>query len=306
MARINFVPISVQSWKVLLNEYSKISNSPFVFRGQLIKTSSENNIPELITSFESALLDADAQEERSLNQLLRDGLGGVQVLKLEEGLLREFKRKCSLYLDAVPSEKDRIEWLGLMRHYGAPTRLLDWTYSFYSAIFMALDRPPVKKNNEETVVWALNTDWLRGQIKKKCKIGRSNIWDILAKDVHIREPKNWSRFFKARHKFVYPVSPFRLNERLTIQHGTFLCQGDISVTFEDNLAALQDSNARPTENSFIKFKLTLSRDERITFLQELYRMNMTKASLYPGLQGFAESLRTRLIFPRIIGDPIQD
>ena len=100
MARINFIPISVQSWKVLLNEYSKISNTPFVFRGQLIKTHSENNTPELVTSLESALLDADVQETRSLNQLLRDGLGGVPVLKLEEGLLREFQRKCSLYLEA--------------------------------------------------------------------------------------------------------------------------------------------------------------------------------------------------------------
>ena len=105
MARIKFIPISIQSWEVLLKEYSKISNRPFVFRGQLIKTYSENNTPALITSFESALLDADVQEKRSLNELLRDGLGGVPVVKLEERLLREFKRKCSLYLDAVPSRR---------------------------------------------------------------------------------------------------------------------------------------------------------------------------------------------------------
>lgn len=302
MGKIKFTPKRVSCWKELRDKYDKIAEQRFIFRGQVIKKKKNHSTDplDLITSFEHALLDA-ATQKTPLSQLLKDGLGGVPVWKLEEGLLREFQRKCCLYLDKVPSNTGRIEWLALMRHYGAPTRLLDWTYSFYSAVFMALDRPSDPDKNEETVIWAIDTDWLERRMKEKCK----GVWEELDKDVHIEKQENWNLYFKGAYKFFYPVSPFRLNERLTIQQGTFLCQGDISTTFEDNLAALQSQNSPMTEESLIKFELILSRDERIKFLKELYRMNMTKASMYPGLQGFAESLKMRLIFPKILGDPIQ-
>src|SRR5438093_2893211 len=32
-----------------------------------------------------------------------------------------------------------LEWLALMQHYGAPTRLLDFTYSFWIALFFAFE-----------------------------------------------------------------------------------------------------------------------------------------------------------------------
>ena len=38
-------------------------------------------------------------------------------------------------------------------------------------------------------------------------------------------------------KFVYPVNPVRLNQRLIIQQGVFLCPADVKVSFEENLAA---------------------------------------------------------------------
>jgi len=53
-----------------------------------------------------------------------------------------------------------VEWLALMRHYGAPTRLMDWTWSFYVAVFFAMhDIPPESEDN--CAVWALNLDELR-------------------------------------------------------------------------------------------------------------------------------------------------
>jgi hypothetical protein len=39
---------------------------------------------------------------------------------------------------------------------------------------------------------------------------------------------------------------------------------------------------------------------RLDILQRLYRMNMNRATLFPGLVGFAESLRTLLAFPKIL------
>ena len=36
---------------------------------------------------------------------------------------------------------------------------------------------------------------------------------------------------------IYAVNPFRLNERLTIQQGIFICPGDINKSFSENLKA---------------------------------------------------------------------
>ena len=57
----------------------------------------------------------------------------------EERTLRIFKRKAHHFLDRTPAEEEEFEWLALMQHHGAPTRLLDFTWSPYVAAFFALE-----------------------------------------------------------------------------------------------------------------------------------------------------------------------
>ena len=69
----------------------------------------------------------------------------------EARILRIFKRKAIHFLDIVPDRDDDFEWLALMQDHGAPTRLLDFTWSPYVAAFFALER-----TLNDGVVWALN------------------------------------------------------------------------------------------------------------------------------------------------------
>ena len=70
----------------------------------------------------------------------------------QEGrILRIFKRKAHQYLAQPPAYGDDFQWLALMQHHGAPTRLLDFTWSPYVAAFFALERAI-----GEAAVWALN------------------------------------------------------------------------------------------------------------------------------------------------------
>lgn len=57
-------------------------------------------------------------------------------------LTREFRLRAHHYLTDLPDDADYLEWWSLMRHYGAPTRLLDWTYSIYVATYFALEKKP--------------------------------------------------------------------------------------------------------------------------------------------------------------------
>src|ERR1044071_4821849 len=69
----------------------------------------------------------------------------------EERILRIFKRKAIHFLDHVPPHDDDFQWLALMQDHGAPTRLLDFTWSPYIAAFFALH-----KTTTEAVIWACN------------------------------------------------------------------------------------------------------------------------------------------------------
>ena len=78
-----------------------------------------------------------------------------KLSKIEQGLIREFKRHIHHYLSYQPDDDDWIEWLSLMQHYGAPTRLVDATYSIFIALFFAIARTKIDKN-VSVELWAFN------------------------------------------------------------------------------------------------------------------------------------------------------
>jgi hypothetical protein len=53
-----------------------------------------------------------------------------------------------------------MEWLALMRHYGAPCRLLDWTHTFWAAVFFAIE-----KATDFCSVWVVDLRYIWSQFK---------------------------------------------------------------------------------------------------------------------------------------------
>jgi hypothetical protein len=217
-------------------------------------------------------------------------LGGM-----ETKMIRQFRRQAHRYLENPPKDDDTIEWLALMQHFGSPTRFQDWTYSFFVALFFA-----VETAKKHCAVWAIDSDWLREKAELMFPLGAEE---------YKREnpPYKSGKFF--RHVFchppypnrlVYTLNPERLNERLIVQQGLFIAPADISKPFEDNLDAIckNDSNAK----DYI-WKITI--DDKVSLrcdiLRHLHRMNINRASLFPGLSGFAESLATYVANPDLLG-----
>lgn len=209
------------------------------------------------------------------------GLLLKDATRIEERLLREFQRKYHHYSQHIPNSGNTLEWLSLMRHYGAPTRLLDFTYSFYVAAYFALEEA-----EKDCAVWAINVDWAAEESKAKFTKGTA-AWRFLNGFITDEKEKAFKKvFMRVDHKkFACPQNPFRLNERLAIQKGTFMCPGDVTSSFEENLRFLPGWDKK---QNFVK--IIIPRRFKRDILDILDGMNISLATLFPGLDGFAKSL----------------
>jgi FRG domain-containing protein len=226
------------------------------------------------------------------------GIDLSTALSLERQLLREFKRRAHHYLQHVPGEGNTIEWLALMQHHGAPSRLLDWTYSLPVATYFALvaalpatsidDSGNARRRDAE--VWMINTAWCRDT---SIRLLPEDDWVLREALQSAADERRLSRFLPWDKPIacVYPVNPFRLNERLTIQRGVFLYPGDPRLPFEANLRAV-DGHQEPRNLR----RFTIPRENMIAVLEGLQETNISEATLFPGLDGFSRSLLRRLPF----------
>jgi hypothetical protein len=212
----------------------------------------------------------------------------ARAFDVEDRILREFRRRAHHYLNPLPADDDVLQWLSLIRHYGGPTRLMDWTYSAFVALFFALSHRAEPGGGY--VIWAVDAPWLRGRAHRV--LGEAGDVDLLAPTSDAPGAR-YAALFRPPDvdplrlaPLVYPAAPFRLNERLTLQQGVFLCPRQITAPFEANLKAM--GPGRDVLKAF-----TIPEASRRPFLEDLDRMNMNSATLFPGLQGFAESLWTK-------------
>jgi hypothetical protein len=189
----------------------------------------------------------------------------------EERILRIFKRKGHHFLPKPPDWDDDFQWLALMQHHGAPTRLIDFTWSPYVAAFFALERTLA-----DGVVWAMNP----------ARIDSTRAPEPVRMDPRIKG--NFRRhYLKSNRRFIWMGEPNTMNQRLIAQSGTFAVPGAIDVPVEENLSA-------DPENVLAKF--ILKNAVRETGMRELYRMNITYSTLFPDLDGLAKSMGYELEF----------
>jgi hypothetical protein len=190
----------------------------------------------------------------------------------EERILRIFKRKAVHFLDHVPDQDDDLQWFALMQDHGAPTRLVDFTWSPYVAAFFALHNA-----THEAAVWACNPFEI-GKVKQTQKM-----------DPEV--PGNFRKhFLPGTVPVIWMGEPYAMNRRLIAQSGTFAVPGVLDQSIEQIL-----ENYPNPRKTLVKFLLPVSK-VRDQGMRELYRMNITQATLFPDLDGLARSLAYELEF----------
>ncbi|MFC1794705.1 FRG domain-containing protein [Planctomycetota bacterium] len=188
----------------------------------------------------------------------------------EYRILRIFQRKAFHFLPDVPPVGDTPRWLALMQHHGAPTRMLDFTWSPWVAAFFALE--PATK---DAAVWAINTRELE-------TYGFGPYPEPYSRP---RKPKEWLKEYGFDRDGVTVGEPYFMNKRLIAQSGTLVIPHDITRPINSILGKRKD----------LVVKFILSGPEiRDKGLEELYTMNLTYATLFPDLDGLSRSLAYEL------------
>jgi hypothetical protein len=126
------------------------------------------------------------------------------IYQLEQDALSRFIDDSTVHLRPfeIMQGDDPVNWWMLMQHYGAPTRLLDWTASIYVAAYFACAAEPKK----DGAIWLVHSHSLLG------------FSDTFARDMNRTAP--WT-FAATPPDAIHVLQRKRKFERVRIQQGLF-------------------------------------------------------------------------------------
>jgi len=203
---------------------------------------------------------------------------------IESEFLAEFQRGARNYLSKDEIPEHLIEWLALMQHHGAPTRLLDLTKSPFIAAYFAYELCEAKKGLF-VAVWGINVQYLK---ERSIEILSQDFEEALQQNQNLINEKLFEKiFYENNRSLVFPVEPFRMNRRYSLQQSIFVSTGTSKEPFMQQLQFLGDVLPKAV------VKIQLPAVYKKEALRDLQKMNLHRASLFPDLDGYALSMKLR-------------
>ncbi|HDY7887117.1 TPA: FRG domain-containing protein [Vibrio vulnificus] len=226
--------------------------------------------------------DSSWKLESTLERALGSSWDG-HVKQVEEFYLNLFKSKYHIYNNTNHEPKSKLAWLSVMQHYGAPTRLIDFTESPYIALYFALEAyDPLSK--KDLAIYALDYH----------AVLDASISHISAKDGSFTKQRRdingcQDQIFddvvdRFSYDIVWITEPIEMNVRIDRQAGTFLISGNREQKIEDLLSS-DVYCATPM------LKFVISCDLYQSIYAVLRKMNINAKSIYGDLSGLARSIK---------------
>jgi FRG domain len=253
---------------------------------------------------------------RDLDKLPPDTIG----LSIENSAIGYFMDQATGLLPAVPDEHDLLGWLALMQHYGAPTRLLDWSQSPFVATYFAYEQSA----ENDSALYALDPYFCRRQFVGSLfpmpwdhtgTMGHSatdsdgnTITTYPTRTQYRRDRENellrWSMTHSSR--WPLPTIPFDQDARMSAQQTIFTLAGEVTAVIDDlfdrdkwpppvdrmpgGFIAGSDSTIWPLDHpGQLLTKIRMRSEWRNEALEALAKMGLTAASLFPGLDGLGRA-----------------
>ncbi len=215
---------------------------------------------------------------------------------IEQKFLMEFQRGARNYLNRDETPEHIIEWLALMQHHGAPTRLVDFSKSPFISSYFAFEQ--CWESTDYVAIWALNVHHIRKAASAILAERFPKEW--ASSGGHINEQIFEKIFFLDEISFVFPVEPFRMNRRYSIQQSIFLSSGISTCPFMDQLMFL----GADISKSVIRIDVPTHDQKRV--IRDLQKMNIHRASLFPDLDGYALSMKMKYDYMKTPEESLED
>lgn len=289
-----FLETTLNNWQDIFKLNQKFLEK-FIFRGQA------NKEWGLSTSLERLMV-------RLYPKLIDSTIKSTQ----EKKMIEDFQWKYPLYSNSSIDTFDFVEWLAVMQHYGSATRLLDFSYSFFVALYMA-----VYDNGCDNSVWAINRIPIESQsfteFRKRNNVNRSSSNTLKLFSLELGNEAIKESFKQQIERQLFIIEPKNSNERLARQQGLFLMPSDVKCTFFDCLIPYLGTvepvflsfqnlieyshEAKYNQEDITLIKIVIPKENNFMIVEYLRKMNLTAEILFPGLEGLGESmnyLRTRI------------
>lgn len=287
MKRNIFIETTLYNWEDIFKLNQKYL-SKFIYRGQYRKEWG------LSTSL-----------ERMINRLCPDLIDNDVIPIQEKKMLKDFKWKYHLYSTKIPDFNDDVEWLTIMQHYGSSTRLLDFSFSFFIALYIT-----VFDNGDDGALWAINKIPIDFKVfdeyRKRNSVNAvgQDILDLFS--LKLAKEAIDKSFEKDIEKQLFLIIPKISNERLARQQGLFLMPSDvkcpfleclniylstpdpISIDFKDLINYSHES--KYNQDDITAIKIIIPSENNFLITKQLRAMNLTAELLFPGLDGLAKSM----------------
>lgn len=222
---------------------------------------------ELESSLYRALSDRQVNWNKKASRFGKEKIHDpILEQELENSLIERFRTSIKLLTNAYPIQKNNLEWLSIMQHYGCPTRLLDFTYSPYVALFFAVER-----GLTDFSILMVNLSDIRRLTGSSYGSEYENLWT----------------YEGARNPYALMFDPDEANERQLHQKGTFFTPSTLSLSFTEIIE-------RNTVLRNSVTKLVFPSSLRYSAIESLRKMNLTAQTLYLGIDGFCRSLAFEL------------
>lgn len=252
--------IEINSWKRFQTEVEKFGYRQWIFRGQHDGTwGIKSSLHRLFEDFQDIFRQYKNRRKRFAKN------------EHERLLIKAFQSSAHLFIDYLPEEEDLFEWCSIMQHYGAPTRLIDATFSPFIALYFALE-----KGSKDCAVFAIKPEHFT-EIDKDV-LGEENLKSQIFDD----------NKGSGNDAFFIPFEPKKTNPRLVVQQGVFFVPSTNYQTFDKIISIYEDRDTACK-------KLLIPASLRYDGLKFLRDINITSSVLFPDIEGFCKSLRFQIL-----------
>lgn len=206
----------------------------------------------------------------------------IKSNEIEDEIREDFIVRAPILSDVKPAGESDWEWYFLMQHYGAPTRLLDWTEGSMLALYFAVKDNP---GYYDAAVWALDPYRLNSRSIRTHEVIPPSATGVGGRGKSLVQPWLPPRFKKGNGLPTKPIAvfPTHIARRISTQRSCFTVHGS-DVNGLDRLES---------EESRCLVKVTIPSFRVQTIRKELETSGIDEVTIFPDLDGLGRSLCTK-------------